>query len=337
MTVDLIGPASSNSVTTRPARTISRGTADTFFQDCSGPDAKDGTAFGADFFNDILAQMRTAMRSAGIVLDNADDMLWRAMQSIGLRYGVDIGAAGHLTVTYAPPVSLLYAGLPLLIQADADCPGATDFTPNGLAIKSLTWPDGTALAAGDYKAGSILLVVYDGTKWQLLSKYDTEATHFIVPYILATGTASAITAAFSPAFTALYAGDIFSVQLASAIAGATTISPNGLGPYALVDADGHALTSGSGAVGADLFCQFDGTSVRVLSGLSSPTTFPAPGAIGSYICVTNGWTGDYTLGTLNNVTMRMFQSGDTDVGTCIVAGTWAYVGEADPFMGLRVA
>ena len=148
MAIDLIGPASDQSVTTRPGRIITRGTADTWFKDCSSSDANDGTSFGADFFNDVLAQLRTAMRSAGIVLDNADDMLWRAMQSIGLRYADDTGSAGHLVATYSPVVGALYKGLAVLVGAAADCSGATDFTPNGLATKSVTWPDGTALATG---------------------------------------------------------------------------------------------------------------------------------------------------------------------------------------------
>ena len=172
---DLLGPASTNAVTTRPGRSITRGANNTWFQDCSSPDASDGTAFGADFFNDSLAQFRTALVSSGIVLDGGDDMLWRAMQSCGIRYGVDTGAAGHLTVAFSPPVTTLYAGLALLIKADSDCPGAVDVTANATATKSLTWPDASALAVGDYKAGCVLLVVYDGAKFQLLFKLNANA------------------------------------------------------------------------------------------------------------------------------------------------------------------
>lgn len=176
MTIDLLGFGNTdNAVTSRPSRTIIRGVTDTWAKDCSSPDADDGTSWPADIFNDLLAQMRVALRSSGIVLDNADDMLWRAMQSMGLRFGVDTGAAGALVVTYAPPVQSLYAGLPLLVQVGHDCPGATTFTPNGLATKNVTWPDISALAAADFKAGCILLLIYDGTEWQMIFKLNAGA------------------------------------------------------------------------------------------------------------------------------------------------------------------
>ena len=181
--IDLLGPASDNAVTVRPARTITRGASDTYFKNCSSPDAGDGTAFGADFFNDMLAQLRTACRSAGIVLDNADDMLWRAMQSVGLRYAVDTGTAGHLVATYSPIIAAVREGLAVLVKAANDCPGATDFNPNGLGAAAVVWPDGSALATGDFKAGSVLLLVNDGTHWQLIFKLNagTAAAASFVP------------------------------------------------------------------------------------------------------------------------------------------------------------
>lgn len=176
MAIDLLGPASDQSATTRPGRIINRLTADTWFKDCTDPDANDGTALGADFLNDSLAQLRTALRSSGIVLDNADDMLWRAMQSVGLRYGEDTGTANHLIVTFAPVVASLYAGLAVLVKVNVDPTGAVDFTPNELATKAVTWPDGTAIAGpADFKAGTILLLVYDGTQWQLIFKLNNTA------------------------------------------------------------------------------------------------------------------------------------------------------------------
>jgi microcystin-dependent protein len=176
MSIDLLGFGNAdNAVTVRPARTIVRGATDTWAKDCSDPDAQNGTALIADFFNDFLAQFRTALRNSGIVLDNADDMLWRAMQSLGIRYGVDTGAAGALTVAFSPAVTSLYAGLAVLVNAAQDCPGATNFTPNAQATKSVVWPDASPLSTGDYKAGSILLLVYDGAKWQMIFKLNAGA------------------------------------------------------------------------------------------------------------------------------------------------------------------
>lgn len=170
MAVDLLGPASDNAVTSRPARTISRGSADTWFKDCSDPDANDGTSFPADYFNDTLAQVRTALRSSAIALDGGDDMLWRAMQSIGVRYGADTGAANAITVAFTPLVPALVPGLMLLIKLAADITGASTVKADGTDATNLKWPDGTALALGDAKAGALLLVAYDGVQFQLLCR-----------------------------------------------------------------------------------------------------------------------------------------------------------------------
>jgi hypothetical protein len=89
MTVDVLGPACDLAVTVRPARTNTRGVNNTWFQDCTSPTADDGTEIPADYMNDVLAQLRTAFVSSGITLDNADDMLWRAIESVQSFYIID--------------------------------------------------------------------------------------------------------------------------------------------------------------------------------------------------------------------------------------------------------
>lgn len=172
MTIDLLGFGNTdNAVTVRPANTITRGTVDTYAQDCSSPDADDGTAWPAQMFNDQLAQFRTALRAAGITLDNGDDMLWRAMNATGVRYGEDTGSANSIVVAFSPAPLLAHTvGKLCLVKLANDITGATDITPDGLAAKNLKWPDGTALAAGDGIAGSLLLIAYDGVQYQLLCR-----------------------------------------------------------------------------------------------------------------------------------------------------------------------
>lgn len=170
MTIDLLGFGNTdNAVTVRPARSITRGASDTWAKDCSSPDSADGTSSSADVFNDILAQLRTVIRSAGVTQDNADDMLWRAMQSVGVHIGIDTGAASAIVATCSPPITALNFGTLAVIKADADPSGATTFAPDAMATKSVKWGDGTAIAVGDYKAGALLIMGYDGTQWQLLS------------------------------------------------------------------------------------------------------------------------------------------------------------------------
>jgi len=76
-----LGPQSPNFTTTRPALDAVVSAVDTWFKDCSAAGAADGTILSASWLNVILAQLRTAVTSAGIALSDADDtMLWQAIQ-----------------------------------------------------------------------------------------------------------------------------------------------------------------------------------------------------------------------------------------------------------------
>lgn len=168
MTIDVLGPASVNAVTSRPNRSIVRGAANTWFKDCTDPQTEDGTILPADFFNDVLAQLRTTFTNAGITLDNADDMLWRAIRSQGLRYGVDTGSANTVVANFTPAVTSLYPGLPLLVKIAETNTGAATLAADGQPAKSIINVDGTALSAGALRAGMIAWLAYDGTAFQLM-------------------------------------------------------------------------------------------------------------------------------------------------------------------------
>jgi hypothetical protein len=79
-----IGPQGPNYTTSRPATSpVASGGIDTWAKDCTAAGAKDGTFLNASFFNIIIAQLREAIRQAGITLDDLDDlMLYKAMQAI---------------------------------------------------------------------------------------------------------------------------------------------------------------------------------------------------------------------------------------------------------------
>ena len=87
MPLDLLGPATTNVVTTRPSETRLFGDNDTFFRPCSGGDPSTGTPIGAVWLNGIMQQIRRAIRGMGIAEDNADDdMLLKAIQKSGTGY-----------------------------------------------------------------------------------------------------------------------------------------------------------------------------------------------------------------------------------------------------------
>lgn len=166
--VDILGPASQNAVTARPDRSTNRASLDTWFKDCTDAVTDDGTVIPADWLNDMLAQFRTAFVNSNITRDNADDMLWRAMRSVGIRYAEDSGAANHLTVTCNPPVKSLYPGLALFVKVGTTNTSAVDLTADAMVAKPVIRSTGEALVANDIKAPMILLVVFDGTSFVIV-------------------------------------------------------------------------------------------------------------------------------------------------------------------------
>lgn len=166
---DILGPASANAVTVRPARAYPLGSTDTWFRDCSTPNAQDGTALVADFFNALLAQSRTLLSGASIALDNGDDMLLRAVRALGVRYASAGGSAAAITASFSPPVLSLYDGLMLAVKLSANISGATTIAPNGLSATPVRRPDGTALQADDGVDGQVALLIYVGGVFQFLN------------------------------------------------------------------------------------------------------------------------------------------------------------------------
>jgi phage-related tail fiber protein len=171
---DILGPACIDAVTTRPLRTIVRGATQTWFMDCSdgiGGVAADGTPIPADYLNDMLAQLLTAFAAAGITLDGADDMLWRAIRKGSrVHYGVAAGAANAISAAFDPPVTSLGAGEVLIVKITANNgTGGVTLAADGIAAKPVVHIDESALGANDLKTGGIATFIYDGAAYQFVN------------------------------------------------------------------------------------------------------------------------------------------------------------------------
>jgi hypothetical protein len=86
-------------------------------------------------------------------------------------YGAAVLTAGVYVVTLSASTApaAYAAGQFFFFKADVANTGATDIQIGSLAAKNLLRPDGSELAAGDIKAGQLVMVQYDGTQFQLLS------------------------------------------------------------------------------------------------------------------------------------------------------------------------
>ena len=306
---DILGPANAPfSVTDRPADSRTFSTADTFFKDCTSPDADDGTDIQAGWLNGIAAALRSLARANGLLADATtkvvpevgtdDDLLTKAVQQLFQRaqvtYAVDTGTKNNLVVSLSPAVREYKAGVKVRVKVLVANDGACVININGLGNRNIKHPDGTALSTGDLVVGGIAELNDDGTQFQLLASHTDRTggggTGYRTPYAVATGTDVAIVATYTPTTASPVAGDLFLVKLIADIAGATTFNHDAHGAYDLVDPNGAPLTLKYAMSGDVLLLMYDGAKMRVLSKTSALAAGPSlmtPGAIGSLGMVRN--------------------------------------------------
>lgn len=113
---------------------------------------------------------RVYLKVSGVYVEK----LAQDSQSGKWNYGDAGGTANALTLTLAP-VPISYAaltGAPIRVKTGAAAnTGAMTINVNGLGAKDITSIDGSAMGPGQVPAGSILLLVYDGVKFQRLQEY----------------------------------------------------------------------------------------------------------------------------------------------------------------------
>jgi Chaperone of endosialidase len=86
------------------------------------------------------------------------------------NYAIDTGAANAYAVAFASPATVTYAaGLTVTFKAVNANTTASTLNVNSLGTKSIVNGDGSALASGQITAGSIVVVTYDGTNFQLVN------------------------------------------------------------------------------------------------------------------------------------------------------------------------
>ena len=108
-----------------------------------------------------------------VLKDSTGAQIWTA-DNVG---SLSAGVTNYMTVTgtdtilgtYTQPLSTYIAGLTLTFLGAAANTGAATLNVNNLGAKAITKNGTTALAATDIKSGKIALVVYDGTRFQLIN------------------------------------------------------------------------------------------------------------------------------------------------------------------------
>lgn len=127
------------------------------------PDVSSLTATVTSVFNSIITADQKSIPSAAVPADVV-------RQSGAQIYGVDAGTTDAYAVSLTPNLTSYAAGESFNIFCNTANTGAATLNIDSLGAKSITFPDGSALTDNFIAAGSIIHVVYDGTKFLLISQ-----------------------------------------------------------------------------------------------------------------------------------------------------------------------
>jgi hypothetical protein len=260
--------------------------------------ARKGSIIPAEGVEYPQREIVALISNSNLIPDNADLVqLTKAARSQRVNWCVDSGAANLLSVALVPPLTEYTPGLPLrvLVQNTNTAPATIDGGPGRVNIRR---PNGAALNPGDLSAGGIVDLVYDGTAFQMVNFLGLGAggatgpsnTYYInLPYCVdSSPTANIITANFSPALTALTAGEAFLVKIANTNTGPTQININALPAINVYAQGGGALLPYDILAGSVFLFIYDGTNVYIVPNptidgnvtLNVPTTqFNTPAAV----------------------------------------------------------
>jgi len=182
--------------------------------------------------------------------DNDLYQLTRGVRSQWVNWVEDTGSANTLSVALDPPLTMYRQGLPLRVLAKQSNTGRTTINVNGLGNRLVVRADGSDLQAGDMVSGMIVLLVDDGTKFQMVNYMGAGGPGTItnynieIPYAVDTGTVNNVKGIYNPAITAPVDGDLVLIKIANKNTSAVMFQVNSLTPVPIVRNDGQALQSG---------------------------------------------------------------------------------------------
>jgi hypothetical protein len=95
------------------------------------------------------------------------------VQSTVTKLLTSVSGTDTITAVGAPVVAAYAAGQMFYFVATGDNTGAVTLNIDSLGAKAVTRDGSVALAAGDIKSGEVVVVVYDGTRFQVVSQLNS--------------------------------------------------------------------------------------------------------------------------------------------------------------------
>lgn len=236
------------------------------------------------------------------------------LQQGRITYGPAAGTANALTFAMTPTLAAYVEGLHVRLKIAATNSAAATINIDGLGAKSIKRADGTALAAADLAAGTIVDLVYDGTNFRLMRPVGVDSTvtpaSILTALLTVDGSGSGLDADLLRGTTPTTFG-LSLIDDANAAAGRTTL---GLGTIATQNAASVAITGGSIAGITDLAVADGGT------GASTAATARTNLGLGS-IATQASSSVSITGGTISGITDLAVADGGTGASTAAAART----------------
>ena len=168
----------------------------TFLINTAGQPVVSGTVISSTAFNALTADLATGLSTVitkdgqttvtanipmstykftglGVGSAATDSANLSQVQSTVTKLLTSVSGTDTITAVGAPVVAAYAAGQMFYFVATGDNTGAVTLNIDSLGAKAVTRDGSVALAAGDIKSGEVVVVVYDGTRFQVVSQLNS--------------------------------------------------------------------------------------------------------------------------------------------------------------------
>jgi hypothetical protein len=265
----------------------------TFLINTAGQPVVSGTVISSTAFNALTADLATGLSTAitkdgqttvtanipmstykftglGVGSAATDSANLSQVQSTVTKLLNSVSGADTITATASPTLAAYAAGQMFYFVAAGDNTTSVTLNIDALGAKAVTRDGSVALAAADIKSGEVIVVVYDGTRFQVVSQLnsagDARFANVSIASSLYVGGVSTFVgnAGFSANVSiasALSVGGVAAITGATTIGGNLTLSGGTANGVAFLNAS-KVVTAGTGLV-------FDGTNLGIGMTLSA--------------------------------------------------------------------
>lgn len=127
------------------------------------------TVPGQDWFNIVQEELMAIILAAGLTPDKTTtNQVLQAIKQL-CQYASDTGSADAYAIALSPALTSHVSGMPISFKAANANTGAATLNVDGLGAVAIKKNVNKDLSAGDIAAGQIIIVVYDGTYFQMIS------------------------------------------------------------------------------------------------------------------------------------------------------------------------